>query len=217
MSSFHLSRRTQDRLAALFPLAAVALFAALSFWLDARVAASMRPVKASPSAPEHFMEGFRVERSVPLERGRDTLGAVQDTLAGVRADHFPSALRTVVREPSFRSDVPGKPRLEVSSRTATIISEQPRGDVERIEFAGGVTMTQAATAARDAVRFETEAITVVPATQEAMTDRPTRTVSGDRVVVTQGLHLDRELRTGKTSRGFQLELNPKDLTTGSKP
>ena len=35
-------RRRQDRLAALFPLLAVGLFAILTFWLDARVTESAR-------------------------------------------------------------------------------------------------------------------------------------------------------------------------------
>ncbi len=207
----HLSRRSQDRLAALFPLAAVAFFAALSFWLDARIAASVRPAKASPGAPEQFMEGFRVDRTVIIARGQDGSAPVQDAMTGARADFFPGASKTVVTSPTFQSDVPGKPRLYVSAARATIESAAPKGgEIERILFAGGVTLLQAATKRRDAVRFETEAITVLPKTQEAMTDRPTRTVSGDRVVITQGLHLDRELRTGSTSRGFQLELNPKE-------
>ncbi len=205
-----LSRRNQDRLAALFPLVAVAIFAALSFWLDARIAASARPSKVTPNAPEHFMEGFRIERTVPFKRGAEAAVSIQDVITGERADYFPSALRTSIREPRFQSEVPNKPRLTVAATQAIIHSENPRGDVERIEFVGGVRLDQAATPRRDAVRFETEMITVYPATQEAVTDRETRTLSGDRVMITQGLRLDRELRTGSTSGGFQLELDPKD-------
>jgi Protein of unknown function (DUF1239). len=207
--SFSLSRKSQDRLAALFPLVAVAFFAALSYWLEARIAASARPAKATPSAPEHFMEGFRIERTVAFKRGTAATVPIQDVISGERADYYPAALRTTIRLPRFQSEVPNKPRLTVAASQAIIHSEQPRGEVERIEFLGGVRLDQDATARREAIRFETEAITVFPATQEAVTDRETRTLSGDRVMITQGLHLDRELRTGSTRGGFRLELDPK--------
>lgn len=205
-----LSRRNQDRLAALFPLVAVGFFAALSFWLDARVSASARPPRATSNAPEQFMEGFRIERSVAVARGRDASAPVQDALRGRRADYYPDAGKAVIAEPVFRSEAPGKPRLDVAAERATIEGAPRRGEVERIVFEGGVRLDQAAVGSRPPVRFETESITVFPATQEAVTDRPTRTTLGPHVLVTQGIHIDRAGQRVTSSRGVRLEFLPKE-------
>ena len=63
MSTF-IWRRRQDRLAALFPVIAIALFALLTFWLDARVTESARAQqKSSQPAPDHFLQNFKIERT----------------------------------------------------------------------------------------------------------------------------------------------------------
>ena len=60
MSTF-IWRRRQDRLAALFPLFAVGLFAILTYWLDARVTESARAQKRSTQpAPDHFLQNFKI-------------------------------------------------------------------------------------------------------------------------------------------------------------
>ncbi len=53
----------------------------------------------------------------------------------------------------------------------------------------------------------------VPKTQQARTESTTRTVSGDRVMVTQGLQVDAEKKQGQTSRGIEIELRPKDAAS----
>ena len=99
MSTF-IWRRRQDQLAALFPLFAVALFALLTFWLDARVTDSAREQRrSSQPAPDHFLEKFRIQRTAAD-------GRVESTMVGTRATHFPATQST----PSCHSAIACFPR-----------------------------------------------------------------------------------------------------------
>lgn len=197
-------RRRQDRLAALFPLFAVALFAILTFWLDARVTESARAQKeSSQPAPDHFLEGFRIERT-------DAEGRIENTMIGARAAHFPASQSTVVDQPRYASEPAGKPKMDVRAERAVLRSAGAQGGLEQVDFSGKVVARQAASPGRDAVTYESETLTVFPKTQQARTESTTRTISGDRVMVTQGLRVDAGKKQGQTSRGIEIELRPKD-------
>ena len=205
MSTTLIWRKRQDRLAALFPLLAVAVFAALTFWLDARVTDSARAQKASTQpAPDHFIEGFRIERT-------DASGRIENTMIGERSAHFPATQSTVVDQPRYASEPSGKPKMDVRAQRAVLRSGGTAGGLEQVDFSGKVVARQAASPGRDAVTYESETLTVFPKTQQARTEATTRTVSGDRVMVTQGLRVDAEKKQGQTNRGIEIELRPKDL------
>lgn len=194
----------QDRLATLFPLLAMALFALLTFWLDARVSDSARSQKKSTQpAPDHFMEGFKVERTA-------VDGRIESTMMGRRATHFPSTQSTVVEQPHFESQPAGKPKLDVNAARAILKSSSAKGGVEQADFSGRVVAHQSASPGREALTYESETLTVFPKTQQARTESVTRTISGDRVMTTQGLSVDAEKKQGQTSRGIEIELRPKD-------
>jgi lipopolysaccharide export system protein LptC len=207
--STHAHRRRQDRLAALFPLFAVALFAILTYWLDARVSESARAqLKSTQPAPDHFLQGFKIMRTAAD-------GRVESTMIGDRATHFPSNQTTVVERPVYVSEPAEKPRLDVNAARAVIKSGQPKpgeasGGVEQVDFSGKVVAQQAASPGREAIRYESETLTVFPKTQEATTESLTRTISGDRVMTTRGLRVNAETKKGQTSRGIEIELRPKD-------
>lgn len=208
MSGTLLWRKRQDRLATLFPLFAVALFAILTFWLDARVTDSARAQKASSQpAPDHFIEGFRIERT-------DSGGRIENTMIGTRAAHFPASQSTVVDQPRYESEPAGKPKMDVRAERAVLRSATANSGLEQVDFSGKVVARQAASPGRDAVTYESETLTVFPKTQQARTESTTRTVSGDRVMVTQGLRVDAEKKQGQTHRGIEIELRPKD--TGNR-
>lgn len=203
MSSL-VSRRRQDRITALFPLVAVAFFAALTYWLDARVsnsAAERR--KHTLGAPDHFMENFKIDRT-------STAGRVEQTIVGTRATHFTSNNTTVLDSPRYQSSATGKPPLAVSAKQGVMFSDANKKGVEEARFSGGVVAEQGAHGGRDAIRYESETLTVFPQTQRAHTKATTRTISADRVVTTQGIEIDAENQTGKTTQGFNLELTPKE-------
>lgn len=196
-------RRRQDRLAALFPLLAIALFALLTFWLDARVSESAREQKNSAQpAPDHFLEKFKIERTA-------VDGRVESVMTGDRATHFPGNQTTVVDRPRYQSQPAGKPKMEVDAARAIVKNDSPKGGVERVDFSGKVVARQDASVGREAVTYESETLTVYPKTQLAQTDSPTRTVSGDRVMTTQGLRVDADKKQGQTDRGFTVTLPPK--------
>ena len=203
MSTF-IWRRRQDRLAALFPLIAIALFALLTFWLDARVTESAREQqKSSQPAPDHFLQNFRIERTAAD-------GRVESTMIGQRATHFPNNQTTVVDQPRYENQPAGKPKMEVVSARAVLKSLSEKGGVEQVDFSGKVVARQGASEGREAVTYESETLTVFPKTQLAQTESTTRTISGDRVMTTQGLRVDAEKKQGQTTRGIEIELRPKD-------
>ena len=202
MSAF-VWRRRQDHLAALFPVLAIALFAMLTFWLDARVSASAESQKKStPLAPDHFLERFTISRTAAD-------GSIESTMTGQRATHFPGNQTTVVENPKFESQPAGKPKMDVTATRALLTSSGPKNSLEQVDFSGKVVAHQGASPGRDAVTYESETLTVFPKTQQAQTQSQTRTTSGDRVMTTQGLRLDADKKQGQTSRGIEIELRPK--------
>lgn len=197
-------RHRQDRLAALFPLLAVALFALLTYWLDARVSESARAQKNSAQpAPDHFLEHFKIERTA-------VDGRVESVMIGDRATHFPGTQMTVIDKPRYQSEPAGKPKMEVDAARAILKSDSVKGGVEQVDFSGKVTARQAASPGRESVTYESELLTVFPKTQLAQTDSQTRTVSGDRVMTTQGLRVNADKKQGQTDRGFTVTLPPKE-------
>ncbi|MBL8310347.1 MAG: LPS export ABC transporter periplasmic protein LptC [Burkholderiales bacterium] len=202
-------RRRQDRLAALFPLFAVALFALLTYWLDARVTESARVQRqSSQPAPDHFLEGFRIERTTAD-------GRVESTVVGDKATHYPATRTTVIERPRYDSEPAGKPRMDVVADRATMHSSE-KGGIDRVDFAGKVVAKQAASPGRDALTYESDTLTVFPKTQQAQTDAVTRTTSGDRVMTTRGLRVDAEKKQGQTNRGIAIELRPKDVDSNKE-
>jgi LPS export ABC transporter protein LptC len=202
-----ISRRRQDRITALFPLFAMMIFAAITFWLDARVTESaLARKKPTLTSPDHFLETFKIERTAAS-------GKIEQTMIGVRATHFPSTQSTVVDEPRYVGVTPQKPTMTVEAKRGVMLSDAKNKGVERIDFSGQVTASQGAVAGRDAVTYQSELLTVFPKTQQATTQSVTKTTSGDRVMTTQGLDIDADNQTGKTTRGFNLELTPKEQKT----
>ena len=196
-------RRRQDRLAALFPLFAVGLFALLTFWLDARVSESSRAQKNSTQlAPDHFLERFKIKRTA-------IDGRVESIMIGDRATHFPGNQTTVIARPRYESQPAGKPKMEVDAARAVLKSDPVKNGVEQVDFSGKVVAKQAAGDGREAVTYESETLTVFPKTHLAQTDAQTRTVSGDRVMITQGLRVNADKKQAETDRGFTVTLPPK--------
>lgn len=202
MSAF-IWRRRQDHLAALFPLIAIALFAILTFWLDARVSESARSAqKSTQPAPDHFLEKFTIQRTA-------IDGRIESVMVGVRATHFQTTQTTIIEQPRYQNEPAGKPKMEIDAARAVLKSQSVKGGVEQVDFSGKVVARQAASAGREAVTYESELLTVFPKTQLAQTDSQARIVSGDRVMVSQGLRVNAEKKQGETDRGFTVTLPPK--------
>ena len=209
MSTF-IWRRRQDRLAALFPVIAISVFALLTFWLDARVTESARAQQKSlQPAPDHFLQNFKIERTAAD-------GRVESTMIGQRATHFPDNQTTIVDQPRYESQPTGKPKMDVISARAVLKSASEKGGVEQVDFTGKVVARQGPSEGREAVTYESENLTVFPKTQRAETESMTRTTSGDRVMTTQGLRLDAEKKQGQTARGIEIELRPKTATQATE-
>ena len=130
-------------------------------------------------------------------------------MIGDRATHFPANQTTIIDQPRYQSEPAGKPNMQVNAARAVLKSDSLKGGVEQVDFSGKVVARQAASPGREAVTYESELLTVFPKTQLAQTDSETRTVSGDRVLITQGLRVNADKKQGQTERGFTVTLPPK--------
>jgi lipopolysaccharide export system protein LptC len=196
------SRRRQDRMTAFFPVIALAIFAAITFWLDARVSDSARSrIKPPATAPDQYMENFKIEKTSPK-------GRIEQTIVGVKATHFPDDSSTVVQLPQYNSVAEGKAPLGVRANSAVFKNDPNQKGVEQADFFGKVVAAQGAFQGRDPIVYESESLTVFPKTQRAVTKETTKTISGDRMMITQGIEFDADKQTAKTTEGFRLELKP---------
>ena len=131
-------------------------------------------------------------------------------IVGVRASHFPTNNTTIIEQPSYSSTVEGKAPMKVTAARSVMFNDPRRKGLEQADFSGGVVASQGAFAGRDPIRYESESLTVFPQSQRAITKDTTTTVSGDRRMVTQGIDIDADQQTGKTTQGFALTLEPKE-------
>ena len=119
-------RKRQDRLAALFPLFAVAIFAVLTFWLDARVTDSVKGTEGfSVTRPDHFIQGF------PDRTNCADDGCIESTMIGGLAVHVPATQSTVVYEPRYENEPAGKPRMDVRAHAQCLAARLPAADWNR--------------------------------------------------------------------------------------
>ncbi|QOY94985.1 LPS export ABC transporter periplasmic protein LptC [Massilia sp. UMI-21] len=181
-------KRTAHRwkLLAIMMLAAFCAFG--SFWLvqlmeradgDARLGGPM-------SEPDYIVENFSVVRMT--EEGKPSY-----VVSGKRLAHTPLGDVSQVEQPVMQAMTPGRPRMTIVAKRAEIFHEE-----HRVELLGQVDVQRPATPTSEALRVQTEALTVLPDEEILKTKRPIQmqlgaaTVTGTGMVAnnaTQQLHL----------------------------
>ena len=170
-----------DRLTAWFPLALLALLAALTFWLDSFV----RPPASDAGAaarhdPDYIVHGLSAVRM-------DADGSVKYSLRAERMVHYPDDDTTHLRRPRFVSYATAQAPVTITAREGLVSSEG-----ENIYFHDDVLVTRAAYSDRSELVMRTSYLHVVPDSNIAKTDRPVTITDANTTVHAVGLELNSE-------------------------
>ena len=172
-----------DRFGGWFPLALLAVLAALTFWLD-RVTQPQASARADAANhdPDYIVDGLSAVRMDPA-------GRVKHTLRARRMTHFPEDDITLLAEPRFVTYSEGRPPVSVTSRHARV-----SGDGEDVYFEDQVRVVRSALGSQSELTVETNYLHVIPDANIAKTNRPVTIRSDTGVITASGLELNSETR-----------------------
>lgn len=136
--------------------------------------------------PDYIVENFSFVRMT--EQGKPSY-----VVSGKRLAHTPLGDVSQVEAPVMQGIAPGRPRMTIVANRAQIYHGE-----HRVELLGNVDIQRPATPTSEALRVQTQALTVLPDEEILKTDRPIQmqlgaaTVTGTGMVAnnaTQKLHL----------------------------
>jgi lipopolysaccharide export system protein LptC len=203
-------RHLLDRLTAWSPVLLLGSLAALTYWLDAQIAAPpARRDGSSRHDPDLYVERFRA-----LSFAAD--GQVSQSLSADRAQHYPDDDSIEFSHPAIVTTEPGHPRLAVNADQATVA-----GDRETIAFSGNVravrdampaTPKAGAAKASDGpsgpVTITTEYLRVRPKQGRADTPRAVTIEEPRGIIQAVGMEFDNQAKTLKLRSGVRGTLQP---------
>lgn len=136
--------------------------------------------------PDYIVENFSFVRMT--ETGKPSY-----VVSGKRLAHTPLGDVSHVEQPVMQGMTPGRPRMTIVAKSAQIYHEE-----HRVELLGNVDIQRPATPGSEALRVQTQALTVLPDEEILKTDKAiemrlgSATVTGTGMVAnnaTQKLHL----------------------------
>ena len=171
------------RFTAWFPVALLAVMAAVTFWLDREV---QPPEMGSDGKLRHDPD-YIVDNLVATRIGED--GRPQHTLRARRMTHYPDDDTTHLETPklvSFRNNVES---VTVTARNALLSSNG-----ESADLTDDVRLVRAARDGRGVLIMETTWLHVVPEEHLAKTNRAVRIYDANMLITAVGLELNSETR-----------------------
>lgn len=162
MATTVVNKRTAHRWNLLAMIVIGVCFAFGSFWLLQLMQASDIDAQLGgpPDEPDYIVENFSFVRMT--ENGQPSY-----VVSGKRLAHIPLGDVSNVEQPLLRGVEPGRPPMTVVSKTARIHHEE-----HRVELFGDVDLQRPKTAASEALRVRTQALTVLPDEEIVKTDLP---------------------------------------------
>jgi lipopolysaccharide export system protein LptC len=197
-----------DRLVAWSPVLMLGGLAALTYWLDAQVQPpAPRRDGSTRHDPDLYIENFRAVSF-------DADGRPRQSLAAVRAQHFPDDDGIEIAGASLALTDPGRPRMSVSADAALIPASR-----ETVIFTGNVRASRdAAPPAKPGdkgsgpVTLTTDYLRVDPRQGRAVTDKPVTIEEPRGIIHSVGMELDNNARTLKLKGGVRGTLQPEGLS-----
>lgn len=172
-----------DRLSIAFPLALLAVLAALTLWLDRSVQPPGGVRDGSQRHdPDYVVDKLRTSRMGPN-------GEVRHELTADRMIHYPDNDSTVLIAPRLTSYGTSRAPVSIVSRRALVSSNG-----ENVYFEEDVRLTRAAYADKSELMLRTERLHVIPDDNIAKTDQPVTITDANTVVTAVGLELNNETR-----------------------
>jgi len=184
----------RPRTSSIFPVALVAMLAALTFWLERLVEGPEGPpAPRDPGTPDFVIDNLKGTKMSPD-------GHPEYTLAATKMVHFPATDVTEVEQPrliQWRADAPP---VRVSAVRGTV-----SGDGKELHLHGDVVIVREKAPGRGELRVETDYLEVIPDSEVARTP--------ERVVITQdGSRLE---GVGMEFNNKARELELKSLVSGT--
>lgn len=163
------SRALLDRLVAWSPVLLLGGLAALTYWLDAQIAAQSAPSDGSRRHdPDLIVENVRAVAF-------DANGAPAQVLAAARGEHFPDDDTTVFTRPDISLSAAGQPNFHVTADTARLSGDRANawleGNVKAVRDAE-TAPAKGSDKPTGAVTLATEYLHVLPNVHEVETDKP---------------------------------------------
>lgn len=174
----------QGRSAIWFPLALLAMLAALTFWIDRTV---QPPQPKRDGSSRHDMDyklnNFSTTKS-------DALGNPRYVLSAVELVHYPDDDSTQLVRPRFTQYTIGKPYTQIQGQRGQVSSNG-----ENVYIQDQVKVVRAAEAGRGEMTLLTEYLHVMPDEEIAKTDRPVSILQAPRTVIrATGMEFDKKQR-----------------------
>lgn len=162
----------------IFPLFALALLAAASFWLE-HITRSAEPRADGHLRhdPDFIIDNFSIRRYDPQ-------GHLQHTLSARQMRHYPDDDSSLVDQPAIIYQA-SMPPLELSARQALISK-----DGEEVHLKQEVLLVRAAGFQRPALHVMTDELRVHPEAETAHTDTPVTIIDGGNTLHGKGMDAD---------------------------
>jgi lipopolysaccharide export system protein LptC len=171
-----------DRLSNLFPLALMAVLAALTYWLDRLV----QSPAAAPNALLRHDPDYIVDKL--LATRMDINGRIKNTLFTVKLVHFPDDDTTELTAPRFISYAKSAP-VTITSKSGLVSSNG-----ENVYFRDSVRVVRAPYGEKSEMVVNTDYLHVLPDDNIAKTDRAVTITDANMVVNAVGMEMNSETR-----------------------
>jgi lipopolysaccharide export system protein LptC len=171
-----------DRFGGWFPLALLAVLAAVTFWLDRVVQPPPADAEPSTAEPDYIVDGLSAARM-------DREGRLRHTLRAQKMTHYPENDTTLLVQPRFVAYGERHAPVVVTAKHARM-----SGNGENVYFEDDVRVVRAQEGNRPELVLETSFLHVIPDANIAKTDRPVTIRDATAVVTASGLELNSETR-----------------------
>jgi len=197
-----------DKLVAWSPVLLLGGLAALTYWLDAQIQPTgARRDGATRHDPDMYIESFGAVTY-------STDGAILQSLAAKRAQHYPDDDSIDLTSPSLTLTDPGKPRLTIAADLGTV-----SGNREVVTLRGNVRATRDAEASPPSrsgapvgpATFTTDMLRVTPKQSRAETDRLVTIEEPRGIIQGVGMVYDNDLHTFKLKSALRGTLQPNNI------
>ncbi len=201
------TRDILDKLVAWSPVLLLGALAALTYWLDAQVQPqSVRRDGSARHDPDLFLQDFRAVTF-------DAQGQARETLAAVRAEHFPDDDSAELVSPRLSLSETGRPTMTITADRGRIEGGREQGD-----FIGNVQVTRAASErpSKDGtqsgrVTLTTESLHVLTKEQRVQTDKPVTIEDPRGIIRGRGLEFDNKAKTVRLKSQVSGTFQPQDI------
>ena len=172
-----------------FPLALLALLAALTFWIDRTV---QPPQPKRDGSSRHDMD-YKLNNFSTTRMDRD--GSPRYVLSATELVHYPDDDSTQLVRPRFTQYAARKPYTQIQGQRGNVSSNG-----ENVYFMDNVRVVRGAESGRGEMTVLTEYLHLIPDQDIAETDRPVSILQAPRTVIrATGLVYNKKLRILKLS------------------